>query len=54
MVLPKITSALEAGITDSFHKMLGIMKSYGNHDAQQLSIAIEHEIAGSKNDQGLF
>ena len=54
MVLPKITSALEAGITDSFYKMLGIMRSYGNHDAQQLSITMKHEIAGSKNDKGCF
>ena len=54
MVLPKITSGLEAGLTESFYKMLEIMKSYGNRDAQQLSITIEHEIAVSKSDKGLF
>ena len=54
MVLPKITFGLEAGMTESFYKILRIMKSYGNHDAQQLSIAIEREITGSKRDKGLF
>ena len=54
MVLPKVSSGLEAGLTESFYKMLEIMKSYGNHDAQQLSIAIESKLAGSKSDKGLF
>ena len=54
MVLPKITSGLEAGLTESFYKMLEIMKSYGNRDAQQLSVAMEYEIAVSKSDKGLF
>ena len=53
MVLPKITSGLEAGLTESFYKMLNIMKSYGNRDAQQLSIAIEHKMAELRKDGGL-
>ena len=52
VVLPKITSGLEAGLTESFYKMLEIMKCYGNRDAQQLSITIENEIAVSKSGEG--
>ena len=54
MVLPIVTSGLEAGITESFYKMLDIMESYGNSDAQQLSIAIKRKVAGSRKDEGLF
>ena len=54
MVLPKITSGLEAGLTESFYKMLEIMKSYGDYHAQQLSITIKNEIARSKRDEGLL
>ena len=43
-VLPKITSALMTGKTESFYKILEIMKCYGNHDAQQLSDTIAREI----------
>ena len=43
-VLPKISSALAAGETGSFYKMLDIMKCHGNHDAQQLSTTITNEL----------
>ena len=43
-VLPKVSSALTAGETGSFYKMLDIMKCHGNHDAQQLSTAIAGEL----------
>ena len=52
VVLQKISLGLEAGLTESFYKMLEIMKSYGNRDAQQLSMTIEQEIAGSKSGEG--
>lgn len=48
IVLQKVSFALEAGISESFYRILEIMKSFGNHDAQQLSITIEHEISGSQ------
>ena len=53
MVLLKVSSGLETGLTESFYEMLKIMKSYGNRDAQQLCTTIEHQIAGSKTDKGL-
>ena len=54
-MLLKVSSALETGFPESFHKILEIMKSFGNRDAQQLSSVIEHEIAGSlkHKDTGL-
>ena len=47
-VLPKVTSALKAGETESFYKILEIMKCYGNHAAQQLSDTIASEIPGPR------
>ena len=47
-VLPKVTSALKAGETESFYKILEIMKYHGNHAAQQLSDTIASEIAGPR------
>ena len=53
-VLQKVFSALETGFSESFKKVLQIMKVYGNHDAQQLSTIIEHEITSSLKDEGLY
>ena len=44
-VLPKVSSALAAGETGSFYRMLEVMKCHGNHDAQQLSNAIASELS---------
>ena len=52
-VLLKVSSALEAGLSKSFKKVLQIMKVYGNHDAQHLSTVIKHEITSSQKDEGL-
>ena len=53
-VLLKVSAALESGLTESFHKILNLMKSYGNRDAQQLSTAIENEVStGSQSNTGL-
>ena len=43
-VLPKVTSALTAGETKPFYKILEIMKCHDNHAAQQLSDTIASEI----------
>ena len=51
-VLLKVSSALEAGLTVSFYKIIHIMKSYGNCDAKELSEAIECEIAGKQREEG--
>ena len=47
-VLPKVTSALKIGNTESFYKILEIMKCHGNHAAQQLSDTIASEIPGPR------
>ena len=47
-VLPKITSALKTDNTESFYKILEIMKCHGNHAAQQLSDTIASEIPGPR------
>ena len=47
-LLPKVTSALMTGKTESFYKILEIMKCYGNHDAQQLSDTIASKIPGPR------
>ena len=53
-VLQKVSSALQAGLTESFHIVLDIMKCHGNRDAQQLSMIIKCKIAGSQKDKGLL
>ena len=49
-VLEKVQNALETGFTESFYKMLQIMKYYGSDATQSLSVTIECEIHG----KGLF
>ena len=53
-VLLKVSLALEAGFSESFKKVLQIMKVYGNCDAQQLSAEIEHKISSSQKDEGMW
>lgn len=53
-VLRKIYSALETGITDSFYKILEIMKCYGNRDAKKLATDIELGISEMPGDEGTY
>jgi len=50
LVLSKISAALESGFTESFYKLLKIMKSYGNNDLKQLATLIEKRMP----DHGLL
>jgi len=54
VVLSKVSCALESGLTESFYKILKLMKYYGNLDAQQLSTTIEHELSGLPSSEGLY
>ena len=54
VVLSKVSGALESGLTESFYKILKLMKYYGNLDAQQLSTTIEHELSGLPSSEGLY
>ena len=51
-VLSKIQSALQVGLAAPFHKMLEIMKNFGNGGVQEFSTKIEQKI--SEQNEGLL
>ena len=51
IVLPIVSSALKNGYTDSFYKILKVMKNHGNGATQELSDNIECAIRG---EEGMF
>ena len=55
-VLQKISAALQSGFSQSYYKLLNIMKSYGNCDLKQLAAMMESEEAKSSatSNAGLY
>ena len=49
-VLSKICSALQVGLAGSFHKMLEIMKNFGNGAVQEFATKIEQKISEQQNE----
>ena len=45
IVLMKIITSLDAHLTESFYKLLAIMKSHGNRDLQKLASIMENDLA---------
>ena len=55
-VLQKISAALQSGFSQSYYKLLNIMKSHGNCDLKQLAAMMESEDAKSSttSNAGLY
>ena len=54
IVLPIVSSALKNGYTNSFYKMLKIMKNHGNDDTKQLCADIECAITELDGKEGMI
>ena len=54
-ILQKISASLQSGFSQSYYKLLNIMKSHGNNDVKQLAAMMESEMAESSttSDAGL-
>ena len=53
IVLMKITASLDARLTESFYKLLAIMKSHGNRDLQELASLMKTDLLHD-NDASKF
>jgi len=49
IVLLKVFLSLQSGFTESFHKLLKVMKTYGSNDLQKLTSMIESEVTGTSS-----
>ena len=49
LVLLKIAGSLDAHFPNSFHKLIKVMKTYGNDDLKQLAIIMENEGYAAKD-----
>ena len=49
LVLLKIAGSLDAHFPNSFHKLIKVMKTYGNDDLKQLAIIMENESFAAKD-----
>ena len=49
-VLLKMQSALQVGLAAPFHKMLEIMKNFGNGAVQEFATKIEQKISEQQNE----
>jgi len=55
-VLQKISASLRCGLSQSFYKLISIMKSHGNSDLKQLAVMMDVKIAelSTPCDTGLY
>ena len=45
LLLSRISSAVEAGVNESFYRFLDIIEQHGNSDSKQIMLAIRRELS---------